>query len=118
MWPLYSRFPNRQQLLYGLVSKIKKLLRYIYLFIVLSFLPFAYSLLLTPVLSAANVTDVKGNQNLFSDLSRNMTLQNSQDNASSNSNNTTTTFDAAGNDQGIPQSDNSTSIPEPGPSSD
>jgi hypothetical protein len=100
-----------------LVSKIKKLLRYTYLFIVLSFLPFVYSLLLTPVLSATNVTDVKANQNLFSDLSRNMTLQNSQDNASSNSNNTTT-FDAAGNDQGIPQSDNSTSIPEPGPSSD
>lgn len=105
MWPLYSIFANQQQLLYGLVSKIKKLLRYTYLFIVLSFLPFAYSLLLTPVLSAANVTDVKGNQNLFSDLSRNMTIENSQDNSSSNDNSTGS-------------SDNSTSIPEPGPSSD
>lgn len=105
MWPLYSRFVNQQQLLYGLVSKIKKLLRYTYLFIILSFLPFVYSLLLTPVLSAANVTDVKTNQNLFSDLSRNMTIENSQDNSSSNDNSTSS-------------SDNSTSIPEPGPSSD
>jgi serine/threonine protein phosphatase PrpC len=105
MWPLYSRFANQQQLLYGLVSTIKKLLRYTYLLIVLSFLPFAYSLLMTPVLSADNVTDVKANQNLFSDLSRNMTIENSQDNSSSNDNSTGS-------------SDNSTSIPEPGPSSD
>lgn len=93
------------------------MLRYAYLFIILSFLPFVYSLLLTPVLSAANVTDVKDNQNTFSDLSRNMTLQNPQDNASGNSDNKTT-LDAAGSDQGSSQSDNSTSIPEPGPSSD
>jgi hypothetical protein len=60
---------------------------------------------MTPVLSADNVTDVKANQNLFSDLSRNMTIENSQDNSSSNDNSTSS-------------SDNSTSIPEPGPSSD
>jgi hypothetical protein len=117
MWPLYSRFANQQQLLYGLVYKIKKLLRYTYLFIILSFLPFVYSLLMTPVLSADNVTDVKANQNLFSDLSRNMTLQNPQDNASGNSDNTTT-LDAAGNDKGSSQFDNSTSIPEPSSQSD
>lgn len=76
-----------------------------------------YSLLLIPVLSADNVTDVKANQNLFSDLSRNMTLQNPQDNSSGNSDNTTT-LDAAGNDQGSSQSDNSTSIPEPSSQSD
>lgn len=117
MYPLYSRFANQQQLLYGLVYKIKKLLRYTYLFIILSFLPFVYSLLMTPVLSADNITDVKANQNLFSDLSRNMTLQNPPDNATGNSDNTTT-IDAAGNDQGLSQSDNTSSIPEPGPSSD
>ena len=116
MWPLYSRFVNQQQLLYGLVSKIKKLLRYTYL-IILSFVLFVYSLLLTPVLSAANVTDVKDNQNTFSDLSRNMTLQNPQDNASGNNYNTTA-LDAAGTDQGSSQSDNNTSIPEPSSQSD
>jgi hypothetical protein len=72
---------------------------------------------MTPVFSADNVTDVKANQNLFSDLSRNMTLQNPQDNASGNSDNTTT-LDAAGNDKGSSQSDNSTSIPEPSSQSD
>jgi hypothetical protein len=76
-----------------------------------------YSLLLTPVLSAANFTDVKDNQNTFSDLSRNMTLQNPQDNASGNNDNTTA-LDAAGIDQGSSQSDNSTSIPEPSSQSD
>lgn len=97
-------------------------------------MPFV-SLLLAPVFSAVNVTDVRANQNLFSDLSRNMSLQNFQDNASSSgTSNSTTTSDTAGsdeglpqtdnstttgNDQGLPQSDNSTDIPpEPGPSSD
>jgi hypothetical protein len=97
-------------------------------------MPFVSSLL-APVFSAVNITDVRANQNLFSDLSRNMSLQNFQDNATSSGNsNSTTTSDTAGsdvglpqtdnstttgNDQGLPQSDNSTDIPpEPGPSSD
>ena len=99
-------------------------------------MPFVSSLL-APVFSAVNITDVRANQNLFSDLSRNMSLQNFQDNASSSgtsNSNSTTTSDTAGsdeglpqtdnstttgNDQGLPQSDNSTGIPpEPGPSGD
>ena len=95
-------------------------------------MPFVSSLL-APVFSAVNITDVRANQNLFSDLSRNMSLQNFQDNASSSGNsNSTTTSDTAGSDEGLPQTDNSTAtsdagndqgdnitgIPEPGPSSD
>jgi len=91
------------------------------------------SSLLAPVFSAVNITDVRANQNLFSDLSRNMSLQNFQDNASSSgTSNSTTTSDTAGSDEGLPQTDNSTAtsdagndqgdnitgIPEPGPSSD
>ncbi len=95
-------------------------------------MPFVSSLL-APVFSAVNITDVRANQNLFSDLSRNMSLQNFQDNASSSgTSNSTTTSDTAGSDEGLPQTDNSTAtsdagndqgdnitgIPEPGPSSD
>jgi hypothetical protein len=75
-------------------------LEFKYLFIFCSSL-FIFSLFV-PVFSATNETGIHNNQNLFSDLSRNMTLPDFQENNDSDTNPDSGSI----NDQGQPQSDN------------